>query len=634
MPARKTARASRRKSIKGVQISPDDRVRLYAQSLYLPSKFKKKVGLQLPFTTYFNDPFVAKLNPERAFDTEAFADWEPGLSSGPTSARFAVVDFNADTGALEPPAVWNEELQQFTTTDHKSLDKSKEDCLAYHQVNVWVLLQRALAFFEGSQSLGRRISWGFEGNRLIVVPHAGYGENAYYDRESKSLQFYYFGSSEKPVYTCLSTDIVSHEFGHAVLDGVRPLFNESTSLETAAFHEFFGDLAALSMTLNNNALRRLTADESGGDFDKATSFASLAEQFGQELLGRPYLRSFLNKETMAKMASETSHHRLSQVLSGAVYDLLKSLGQNYSKRVQGKTAKSARQVFWFAADRLRRMTIQPLDLLPPVDVSFRDYALAACRSQQLSEPIDPDGYLDMMISVFVKRGVLSQEDALLLKEPEYLHRRLELSVHRSTKEITSSRAAAYRFLDDNRQDLLIPTGRDFIVADLYEANKRGRENLALPLQVVLQYVWREEVKLTGKQFGKFNGQRTTMLCGGTLVFDDNGTILSWAVKPGSISYGGVRQRIGRVADMWQRAVAEGNQRREKLLKNFATQIAAGRVGSLIGSAKGLMGTMTPPFLADTDTDGLVRFRLAPHFHLSEEHQLDDQSGDQTWLISC
>ncbi len=634
MAPRKTARASRRKSIRGVNISPAVRVSLYAQSRYLPSEFKESAGLRLPFTTYFDDPFIAKMNPDRGFDTKAFVNWEPGLADGPTSARFAVVDFNADTGTLEPPAAWDEKLQQFTTPAGEPLDKSKTDSLAFHQVNVWALLQRALALFEDGKSLGRRISWGFEGNRLIVVPHAGFGENAYYDRESQSLQFYYFGSTDDPVYTCLSTDIVAHEFGHAVLDGVRPLLNESGSVETAAFHEFFGDLSALTVTLNNNALRRMSADESGGNFDKATNFASLAEQFGQALLGRPYLRSFLNQDTMAQMAGVTSHHRLSQVLSGACYDILRCLGSHYSQSDQGKKPKSPRQVFWLAADRLHRLTIQPLDLLPPVEVNFRDYALAVCRSQQLCEPIDPAGYFNMLIDVFVKRGVLNQDDARALKEPDYVHKRLQLSVRHSIEEITRSRAAAYRFLDDNREDLLIPTGRDFIVADLYDAQKRGRENLALPRQVILQYVWREDVKLDGEQFGRFNGQRTTMLCGGTLVFDDNGTVISWAMKPGSIPYSGARQRLGRVTEMWQTATAEGHARREKLLTDIAAQIASGRVGNIIGSAKGLLGTMIPSFLASTDADGVLRFRLAPHMHLSEEHQFEDQSGEEEWQISC
>ena len=73
-----------------------------------------------------------------------------------------------------------------------------------------------------------------KGNRLIVVPHAGYGENAFYDRASKSLQFYYFGSEQDTVFTCLSVDIVNHEFAHAVLDGIRPLYNESSNPQTGA----------------------------------------------------------------------------------------------------------------------------------------------------------------------------------------------------------------------------------------------------------------------------------------------------------------------------------------------------------------------------------------------------------------
>jgi len=42
--------------------------------------------------------------------------------------------------------------------------------------------------------------WAFEGNRLIVVPHAGYGENAYYDRGSMSLQFYWFDDEGERIY--------------------------------------------------------------------------------------------------------------------------------------------------------------------------------------------------------------------------------------------------------------------------------------------------------------------------------------------------------------------------------------------------------------------------------------------------
>jgi hypothetical protein len=78
------ARASRRVSISGVRISPEERVSLYAQARYLPWEFKQKSGLLLPFTTYFQDPFVAKEHPEQAFDPNTYVAWEPGLTDGPT----------------------------------------------------------------------------------------------------------------------------------------------------------------------------------------------------------------------------------------------------------------------------------------------------------------------------------------------------------------------------------------------------------------------------------------------------------------------------------------------------------------------------------------------------------------------
>ena len=123
--------------------------------------------------------------------------------------------------------------QKFVSSAGKPLVPTSSGSFQFHQVSVWALLQRALAFFEDGSGLGRTVPWAFEGNRLIVVPHAGYGENAFYDRRSKSLQFYYFGSEAETIYTCLSSDIVNHEFGHAVLDGVRPLFNESSDPQTA-----------------------------------------------------------------------------------------------------------------------------------------------------------------------------------------------------------------------------------------------------------------------------------------------------------------------------------------------------------------------------------------------------------------
>jgi len=633
-----TAPKTTRRTSLTARISPKDRVALYAVARSIPASLERETGLQIPFTTYMQDPAVAKDNPALAFNEKLWVDWEPGLADGPTSARFAVVDYNADTDELTPPAQWDEELQKFVI-GNEVVEQKTAHLPQFHQVSVWATLQRALAFFQDGSALGRHIPWAFEGNRLIVVPRAGYGENAFYDRSSKSLQFYYFGSDPDIVYTCLSTDIVNHEFGHAVLDGIRPLYNESSFVQTGAFHEFIGDLTAILLTLRNNDLRGHLAKATTGDIAKAESISSIAEEFGRNVSGRPYLRTASNKDKMSDMQGKTSAHDVSTVLTGAMFDILVELAKHYRRQPeelsadgeasppQRKQATPA-QAFWYAADRMQRTAVQPLDLLPPVDVTFRDYALAVCRSQQLSDPLDPEGYYGMLIKVFRDREILSKEDEQRLTEPKYLYERLDLSVNPDVGGISRSRAAAYRFLDDNRQELLIPASQDFFIADLYDANKCGRERARLPRQIILEYVWREDVLLEGKRFGQFDGRWTSMLCGGTLVFNDNGNVLAWAMKPGSLPYGGKRVRRGAVAERWESAVAEGTARRTELLDNLAGQIAAGRVGAVIGSAKGLLGAAVPPLIAEGEDDQ-VRFRLSPHLHLSHD---EEDLGARPWEI--
>jgi len=255
-----------------------------------------------------------------------------------------------------------------------------------------------------------------------------------------------------------------------------------------------------------------------------------------------------------------------------------------------------------------------------------------CRAQRLADPIDPEDYYGTLIKVFRKRGILSAADEKDLLIPRYLNERLALSVPHGIDQISRSRAGAYQFLDDNREDLLIPALTDFFVADLYDARKRGRQNLPQSRQIVLEYVWREEVKLEGARFGEFDGRFTEMLCGGTVVFNEDGNVVSWTKKPGSLPYAGRRQRGGKVAAMWEAAVADGQARRKEFLNHVAAELAAGRVGVIAGSAKGLLAPMVPPMTADGDGDR-VQFRRSPHLHLNKDEQLE-QTGARQWQISC
>lgn len=591
-----------------VSLNKDDFQRLYANRQALGTKLRKKMGVSIPFEVYFQDPFVAKKDPLFGFDKKCHVDWEPGLADGPTSARFAVVDYNGDTETLAPPAQWDRDKMKFVHGDVVLGEKSK-DTLQFHQVNVWAVLQRALGFFEDPNGLGRRIPWGFEGNRLIVVPHAGYGENAYYDRQSKSLQFYYFDGKKGQVFTCLSTDIIHHEFGHAVLDGIRPLLNESASVETAAFHEFIGDLTSILLILRNNEFRARLVQETKGDLTESKRLAGIAEEFGDAVKGRPYLRTAANDLTMDAVKGTTSHHRMSEVLTGAMFDILLRLSKYYQEKEhpRRRRAPTAKEAFWYTIQRMQRVAVQPLDFLPPVDVTFRDYALAVLRAEELANPRDPDGYRGFMIEAFVNRGILGADEVEELTEGGYLHERLNLDIRHDVEQIGASKANAYRFLDDNRDKLGLPVFRDLLVTDLYFAEKYARQARRLPRQLILEYVWREDLRLEGRRFGRFDGVWTTMLCGGTLVFDENGTLLWWAKK------------------------ADTAARRERFLDEIAQGVATGQIGAALGGERGLLGTHMAPF-SERTVDGSLRIELTPHLGVSEEHA-EDHRGDRRWEIS-
>ncbi len=558
---------------------------------FLGKDTRERLGLTMKIPVFITDPLVALGNPALGVQ-EIEVRLEIGFGDGPTSSRIEVWDYDASTGQLIPPVVWDPEVGWFRTPEgewlpeapqeprrRKDPEKDPEYQAAwrafvesatgnpyFHQVNAWAIVERVLEFYQEPQALGRPIPWGFDGNRLIVRPHANYGQNAYYDRNSKSLLFYYYGDPEHRGYTCLSHDIITHETAHAVLDGIRPLYGRNTSLQTAAFHEFIGDLTAIMLALFNKDISHFVARTTQGDFRTADVLANLAEQFGREVAGRPYLRTARNDLTMESVRDSAVPHEVSQVLTGAMFDILVGIGEIHAARnapapvgetPEGAAASDApqpearpartvtpAQIVARSADRFRRVALQPLDLCPPCDIQFVDYAAAVLRNDLLTNPVDTDGYRRVMLDVFHARGLCacgyeSGKDLprdcrfqAALRLPE-----LELVYH-DIGSVSRSRTAAYNFLSDNRRPLRIPRHVDVNVCDLYDNGKLGAAAERLPREVVLEYVWQEAVVLQNEagqnlDFGEYEGRRIFLDCGGTLVFDERGNLLSWFHKPGT-----------------------------------------------------------------------------------------------------
>jgi hypothetical protein len=150
--------------------------------------------------------------------------------------------------------------------------------------------------------------------------------NAFYSPGQKALRFGDFIKPGEPptsprIFTCRSLDIVSHEAGHAVLDGLKPgWLSIGNPPQTGGLHESFGDLTAVFLALSQlDQVEAIIAQTKANLHDK-TFLADLAEEFGLAL-GRPNgLRNADNDFKLSEVGTEV--HAISQVFTGAIYDIL------------------------------------------------------------------------------------------------------------------------------------------------------------------------------------------------------------------------------------------------------------------------------------------------------------------------
>src|SRR5258708_10796527 len=122
----------------------------------------------------------------------------------------------------------------------------------------WQCREAALAALDTWESFaGNLAAWSAEAadpNNLPLLQNAGNVLNAFYDRQSFS--FFQFVTTTKSTYSGASTDVVSHEVGHGLLDSVRTDLFDSLFLEAAAFHEAFADCMALLTAFSDQQSRQ------------------------------------------------------------------------------------------------------------------------------------------------------------------------------------------------------------------------------------------------------------------------------------------------------------------------------------------------------------------------------------------
>lgn len=189
------------------------------------------------------------------------------------------------------------------------------------------MYQRALVASGSDSPLPWQWNSSVDVEPLQIFPH-GLPDvmNAFYSRSQCCLKFGDFVPNGQAVraYTCRSLDIVSHETAHAVLDGLKPdwLLADNPP-QTGGLHEAFGDLTAIFLCLSQlDQCEAIIAQTKARLHDK-TFLADIAEQFGLALGRSNGLRNADNDITLSQAGSEV--HAISQVFTGAVYDILADL---------------------------------------------------------------------------------------------------------------------------------------------------------------------------------------------------------------------------------------------------------------------------------------------------------------------
>ncbi len=153
-------------------------------------------------------------------------------------------------------------------------------------------------------------------------------ENAYYTRfEAEDGTPYrlmnlgwYRPTSTTKEYTAQQPDIVWHEAGHSLVDAARPdLFSDDS--KAGAYHEAWGDTNAMFTLLTYESARKKLIFDVRGDLHQRNFLRSMAEEFGQSVLGtNTGLRDL--DDDVKDDGFEGEVHDKSRVLAGAVYDIV------------------------------------------------------------------------------------------------------------------------------------------------------------------------------------------------------------------------------------------------------------------------------------------------------------------------
>ena len=288
-------------------------------------------------------------------------------------------------------------------------DTPEGDC-----AHTFAIVRQTVTMFERARGeIAVPWAWNVGGNTdvLTAYPRAGVTPNAYYSRGQKALKFFLFTPTgvPQPLFTCRSDDIVAHQTGHAILDGLKPgWLGINNPPQSAGLHESFGDLTAIFLALAQLDQAEAMIAMTKADLHKKNFLAALVEQFGAAL-GRP--EGLRNADTDLKLSQVSNEvHEISQVFTGAIYDILADIFR--FERIRQSKTKDPALVLVEVSQYLCRLLVSALIGAPDTGATYVDVVNQMLKVSK--EQNDLLIYRTFIYERFAVREVIATEAPLAL----------------------------------------------------------------------------------------------------------------------------------------------------------------------------------------------------------------------------
>lgn len=334
------------------------------------------------FLTYKQDPTVGDMGVRTVFISGL-------ILNGPRDARIqcnlpgtAPVARNTNADFIFPP------------------DSIQFDC-----AHTWAVVRETLTMCERLHGAPIPWAWNTGGNtdHIMVFPRAGVTANAFYSRTAKALKFFFFTpqGSANQVFTCRSMDIVAHEAGHAILDGLKPgWLSNGSPPQTGGLHESFGDLVAMFLALSQLDQAEAVMALSRNNLHAKNFIAHVAEEFGAAL-GNPFgLRNGDNDLKLGEVGNQV--HAISQVFTGGIYDIMADIFSFELERQGNKKRPSL--ILVEVAGHLSKLVLDAIIAAPDRNAVYSDVInkmLALSKDRK-----DPPVYRTFIRNHFTFREVM------------------------------------------------------------------------------------------------------------------------------------------------------------------------------------------------------------------------------------